>query len=103
MGWTHRMRMSRRLRVWTSVANVVFEHKIVIGAPDERFCAQLTQLSSSGWQAVGLAHGPDGLICLLRREKDFEVAQSLQVAFEESELLTEAISRREIPPEEMTR
>ncbi len=66
------------------------------------FCSELTRLSSAGWQVAGLTHGPDGLICLLRREKDFEVAQSLQVAFEESETLTEAISRREIPPEEMT-
>lgn len=84
------------------MANVAFEHKIVLGAPDERLCAQLTELSAVGWQAVGIAHSSDGLICLLRREKDFEIAQSLQVAFEESEVLTEAISRREIPPEEMT-
>jgi hypothetical protein len=81
---------------------MTFEHKIVLGAPDDEFCSELTRLSSAGWQIAALTHGPDGLICLLKREKDFEVAQSLQEALQESETLTDAISRREIPPDEMT-
>ena len=84
------------------VAHIQFEHQLVTGAADERFCARLNELSADGWQAVALAHGPGELICLVKREKDFKVAQSLQAAFEEADPLPDAISLREIPPEEMT-
>ncbi|MFN2448274.1 MAG: hypothetical protein ABR508_00570 [Candidatus Baltobacteraceae bacterium] len=84
------------------VANVAFEYKIVSGEPDERLCAQLGALSSSGgWEVVAAAHAPHGLICLLKREKDFEVAQSLHVALEETQTIAQAVARREMPPEEI--
>jgi hypothetical protein len=84
------------------MANIAFEYRIALGEPDESFCRQLAELSNAGWQVAALTHGRDGLICLLKREKDFEVAQSLHVALEETQTHTEAISRHEIPPEEMT-
>lgn len=90
-------------RAWVAdVAKAAFQYKIVSGAPDERLCAQLGALSSGGgWEVIAATHGPDGLVCLLKREKDFEVAQSLQAALEERAPDTESAAWREMPPEEL--
>jgi hypothetical protein len=83
------------------MARVSYEFQITTGEPSAELSAKLTELSARGWDVAGMTYGAEGLIVLLRREKDFEVARSLQVAFEESKTSTEAISHLEIPPEEM--
>lgn len=80
---------------------MTFEYRFELGMPDADFSARLSELSGAGWQVAALTYGPHGAICLLKREKDFEIAQSLQVALEESETITDAIARREFPPEEI--
>ena len=82
------------------MARVSHEFRIESGDPTAELCSRLTELSSHGWDIAGVAYGDDGLICILRREKDFDVARSLQTAFESTERI-EAISRIEIPPDEL--
>ena len=89
-----------RRRAWTEVANVTFEYKIVKGAPDDHLCEQLCVLSSRGWQVASATYGEGTLICLLKREKDFEVARSVREALEESPIV-EAVARPDMPPEEI--
>jgi hypothetical protein len=74
------------------VARVSYEFRVITGEPSERLCAQLGGLSSEGWDVVGITHGPADVVCLLRREKDFEVARSLMTALEEEQSV-EAISQ----------
>lgn len=83
------------------MARVSHEYRIETGTPDGVLSARLTELSSHGWDVVGVAHGASDLICVLRREKDFEVARSLQAALEQEEPLPDAISRMEIPPADL--
>ncbi len=82
------------------MARVSYEFQIVCGEPDERLAKALTDHSVHGWEIAGVAYGTKGLIVLLKREKDFEVAQSLRVALEEAETV-EAVSHVEIPREEL--
>ena len=80
---------------------VSYDFRFATGQPDEHLSSELAVLSSNGWEVVGITRHEDGIACLLRREKDFEVARTLQSAFEEPEKATEAISRLEIPAEEL--
>ena len=82
------------------MARVSHEFRIETGGPDPALSSRLTELSADGWEVAGFAYGDGGLICLLRREKDFDIARSLQTAFEQAENI-EAISRVEIPPDEL--
>lgn len=81
--------------------NLAFEYKIVTGDSDERLCTQIGALSGEGWEVAGFTHASRGLVCLLKREKDFEVAQSLHAVLEERETTSEEAVRREMPPEEL--
>lgn len=83
------------------MAKVSHEYRIETGSPDASLSARLTELSSNGWEVAGVTYGDPGVICVLRREKDFEVARSLQAALEKEEPLPDAISRIEIPPEDL--
>ncbi len=83
------------------MARVSHEYRIQTGDPDEKLSAQLTELSSRGWDVIGVAHGAPGVICVLRREKDFEVARSLQAALEQEANPIDAVAHIEIPPDEL--
>jgi hypothetical protein len=83
------------------MARVSHEYRIETGEPDERLCSRLAERSANGWEVAGITYGSEGLICLLQREKDFEVARTLQAALEEDEASVEAVSRIEIPPDEL--
>jgi hypothetical protein len=80
----------------TEMARVQYEYRIERGEPDEKLCAVLTELSATGWDVAGITYGTGGLICVLRREKDFEVARSLQAALEHEEPIN-AVSHQELP------
>jgi len=65
------------------MAQIAFEYKIVTGKANEQLSQQLAALSSSsGWVVAEMTALDSELVVLLRREKDFEVAQSLQQALE---------------------
>jgi hypothetical protein len=83
-----------------AMARVSYQFTIVSNAADEQLSAALSELSAQGWDVIGFACRPKGCVALLKREKDFEVAPSLQEVFEANEP-TDAVSRTEIPLEEM--
>ncbi len=80
------------------MAQIAFEYKIVTGRPNDELAHQLGALSGAGgWQVAGMSALEQELVILLKREKDFEVAQSLQQALEsaveEPPAITEAIGK----------
>ena len=65
------------------MAQMAYEYKIVTGQANEELSTQLGALSaSSGWMVADITALDHELVVLLQREKDFEVAQSLQQALE---------------------
>lgn len=82
------------------MAQIAFEYKIVTGKANEELTKQLGALSSSsGWIVAEMTTLDDALVVLLKREKDFEVAQSLQQALEnaieEPPQITDAIAKQQ--------
>lgn len=78
------------------MAHISFDYKIVQGAPGETLATELGDLSASGgWEVVEMASIDARLVVLLKREKDYDVAQSLQEAFAQPIASpADAISRR---------
>jgi len=81
------------------MARVTHEYKFLRGAADTPLAGEITQLSSAGWEVAAIGGRAEDLVVLLRRETDFEVAQSLQHALEEVQTV-DAVAR-EVPPEEL--
>lgn len=84
------------------MAQISFEYRIVTGRGNE-LADELGALSrSGGWQVAQMTAMDADLVVLLRREKDFEVAQSLQQALENAiedpPARTEAIGHPFDPP-----
>lgn len=84
------------------MAQISYEYKIATGRGNA-LADELGALSrSGGWQVAQMTALKDELVVLLRREKDFEVAQSLQQALEnaieEAPPRTEAIGHPFDPP-----
>ncbi|MDQ2866410.1 MAG: hypothetical protein M3R51_09310 [Candidatus Eremiobacteraeota bacterium] len=76
------------------MAHISYDYKIVRGKPDETLAEELGDLSASGgWNVAEVASIGSDLIVLLKREKDYEVAQSLQEAFAQPITAADAISR----------
>lgn len=80
------------------MAQIAFEYKIVTGRANDELAQQLGALSgAAGWQVAAMSALEQELVILLKREKDFEVAQSLQQALEsaveEPPAITEAIGK----------
>ena len=88
------------------MAQMAFEYKILTGKADDELTKQLGALSaSSGWTVANMTSIDHDVVILLRREKDFEVAQSLQQALEstmeeleEPPSITDAIGQHLDPP-----
>ncbi len=67
------------------MAQIAFEYKIVTGRANDELAHQLGALSgAAGWQVAAMSALEKELVVLLKREKDFEVAQSLQQALEDA-------------------
>lgn len=76
------------------MAHVSYDYKIVQGPPERALADELGELSASGgWNVVGIASIGSALVVLLRREKDYEVAHSLQEAFAQPITTVDAIAQ----------
>jgi hypothetical protein len=80
------------------MARVMYDYRFEEGAPNGTLAANLGEYSAQGWDVVAMVERGSNVLCLLRRERDFEVAQSLQTALEAEPVSIEAIARTEIPP-----
>ena len=80
------------------MAQFSFEYKILTGRENEELASQLGSLSNCGWRVAQMTSLRDDIVILLQREKDYEVAQSLQQALEERieeppAIITDAIGK----------
>ncbi|MDQ6826753.1 MAG: hypothetical protein M3Z14_06090 [Candidatus Eremiobacteraeota bacterium] len=83
------------------MAHPQFDYKLLTGSPDDELAMKLSDLSATkGWEVVSMAgHDRGKVAVLLKRDKDYEVAQSLQQALEEAVVPLAAIeSEKQIEP-----
>lgn len=83
------------------MAQIQFDFQFITGAADDALAGELGRRSSDGWEVLGITGRAGDIVVCLRRERDFQVAQSLMNALEETQTV-EAISTLEIPAEEFT-
>lgn len=80
------------------MAHISYDYKFVQGPPGDALASELGDLSAAGgWNVAQMTALDARVVVLLKREKDYEVAQSLQEVFAQPIASpAEAISRTTI-------